>query len=879
MVATCDTGTSAQILVESAKQVACSTVPALLSSNLGDPPPAIQLDRSAFASAPVQVTAVDGLASTFTVSHVISNTFNNPQHSDVQIRIQGGSSAVPMVLDFSGAASSDAHASSSQTPTVARRRRRPRSVCAPAIRRRSDAGMYNILYSASAKLYDGRTYAMGVDTSPMQGPIAPPQRQGAPTDYKYFGRCDQLCQHCHAMFWLEEKRTGLPVSAAPQHQRCCARGRASVRTYQHYPVYITDLFSDRHFMDNIRAYNQMFAMTSFGATIENSINTGRGPYVFRVSGQIYHWIGGFCPENDDTPRFLQMYVYDTDHEVQNRLSHFDPHERQRLREDIVEGLIDFLNDNNALVQLFRTARDKLREAEIPDFQIRLFGVAGSNQYELPVADSIGAIVDTDALSKAVAHPPVPHRSLAYFADLKPTDNTKFIEARVYRKWTAMKVPSLIATGFSCILLDKKGSAIQAKADLKEKERFERDLQANCVYRIEGFGFEKTDGWGKTLDNDFTLLSWKAYTIYIINEQIPCSNNVILFTLWNEKAENFEEEEYAQMRQPVILAVSSCYLKRYGGIHRHLLYTLFIYIVRFYLTAYLLYNQENAQAPQLEVQTERLTDWEQERSRNRVPLGTLLQIDPNTQQRVLFTQEAMILQVDTAHDWYYQKCDECGGKLDYGYSFRVVITDGTGNAVMTCFSPQTDGLIKDVNTLLQEVADKNPTTTPPQILALQNTRHVFQFRFAKPTAKGPPTFVLQKVMDHPPSLLLAATEGPSSAPTTPPDSLAHSHTSPPPTTPATTQKIPTDASAETSLPTTSAVRKELFKHTADEETYLGTVSAANALTVTKKPIKGGTAQESPLESVNLPSISNVRKEVVKGSEGEENDPETKKQKLE
>ncbi|PWA43267.1 Dynein light chain, type 1/2 [Artemisia annua] len=43
-----------------------------------------------------------------------------------------------------------------------------------------------------------------------------------------------------------------------------------------------------------------------------------------------------------------------------------------------------------------------------------------------------------------------------------------------------------------------------------------------------------------------------------------NNNVVLFTLWNEDADNFEEDEYAQMKQPVILAVSSCYLKRYAG---------------------------------------------------------------------------------------------------------------------------------------------------------------------------------------------------------------------------------------------------------------------------------------------------------------------------
>ncbi|PWA64900.1 helitron helicase-like domain-containing protein [Artemisia annua] len=272
---------ASQTSFQSTHQVAYSTSPDLLSSNLGDPISAIQLDRSAL------------LLYLYKVSHIISSTSDNAQHSsgcedasttNAQFRIQEGSSAAPMVLDFSGAASSDANASSSQTPTVARRRRRPRALHTAATRQRSYAGTAGASVSQQ-HTQSGRVYAMDLDTSPIQGPIAPPQRQGAP-NYKYFGRCDQLCQHCHAMFWLEEKRTGLP----------------------------------------------------------------------------------------------------------NRLSHFDPHERQTLREDIIEGLIPFLNDNNALVQLFRTARDKLREADIPNFQIRLFGVVGSNQYELPTADTIGAIV-------------------------------------------------------------------------------------------------------------------------------------------------------------------------------------------------------------------------------------------------------------------------------------------------------------------------------------------------------------------------------------------------------------------------------------------------------------------------------------------------------
>ncbi|PWA63447.1 hypothetical protein CTI12_AA352830 [Artemisia annua] len=63
-----------------------------------------------------------------------------------------------------------------------------------------------------------------------------------------------------------------------------------------------------------------------------------------------------------------------------------------LRRDIVEGLIEFLDEHNELIQLFRTARNKMADANIPNFKVKLFGVVGSKQHELPSGDAIGAIV-------------------------------------------------------------------------------------------------------------------------------------------------------------------------------------------------------------------------------------------------------------------------------------------------------------------------------------------------------------------------------------------------------------------------------------------------------------------------------------------------------
>ncbi|GJV34364.1 hypothetical protein Tco_1394764 [Tanacetum coccineum] len=161
------------------------------------------------------------------------------------------------------------------------------------------------------------------------------------------------------------------------------------------PAFIQQPLGNSHFIENIRAYNQMFAMTSFGAKVDESVNRGTGPYVFKISGQIYHWIGSLCPEDGDHPRFLQMYIYDTNNEVNNRMRHFGRLDAPGLNPEIVEGLIHVLDEHNGLVRLFRTARDRCNAGEIPGFKIRLYNLGGVRGYELPTSNILGAIVFED----------------------------------------------------------------------------------------------------------------------------------------------------------------------------------------------------------------------------------------------------------------------------------------------------------------------------------------------------------------------------------------------------------------------------------------------------------------------------------------------------
>ncbi|XP_071699127.1 uncharacterized protein [Rutidosis leptorrhynchoides] len=208
--------------------------------------------------------------------------------------------------------------------------------------------------------------------------------------YEDIGDCICVCTYCGATFWYEERLRA--SSATLNYHRCCEGGRVDLPPEQSPPNTIIDLLGNKHFMDNIRAYNQMFSMASYGAHIDDAINNGRGPYVFRISGQVYHRIGALCPEEGDPPRYLQLYICDTANEASNRMRYFGGNSSTGISYEVVEKLNDMLNTENELVKLFRTARDKINDPAVPDLKVKLYSVIGTRQYELPTSDTLGAIV-------------------------------------------------------------------------------------------------------------------------------------------------------------------------------------------------------------------------------------------------------------------------------------------------------------------------------------------------------------------------------------------------------------------------------------------------------------------------------------------------------
>ena len=76
----------------------------------------------------------------------------------------------------------------------------------------------------------------------------------------------------------------------------------------------------KNYQHNLRVYNMMFAFTSARIKLDKTINNSRGPLAIRIQGQPCHRIGSLLPMPGKNPKFAQLYIFDTENEVQNRIN-------------------------------------------------------------------------------------------------------------------------------------------------------------------------------------------------------------------------------------------------------------------------------------------------------------------------------------------------------------------------------------------------------------------------------------------------------------------------------------------------------------------------------------------------------------------------------
>lgn len=145
------------------------------------------------------------------------------------------------------------------------------------------------------------------------------------TTYDDLGDPIHECQYCGALLWYEERINNLSRMDNICFSLCCSNGKIVLPKPCDPPDILYRLLHNqdprsKHFLQNTRPYNSCFSLTSLGGKIDQTINNGNAPSVFRLNGQNYHFMGSLLPPDGSRPKFAQLYIYDTQNEDSNRIS-------------------------------------------------------------------------------------------------------------------------------------------------------------------------------------------------------------------------------------------------------------------------------------------------------------------------------------------------------------------------------------------------------------------------------------------------------------------------------------------------------------------------------------------------------------------------------
>ncbi|XP_071675707.1 uncharacterized protein [Lolium perenne] len=230
----------------------------------------------------------------------------------------------------------------------------------------------------------------------------------------YFGAPHHVCKRCGACFWYRERNKSLSTSKEIVYTGCCRGGKVSLPVYPDWPSPLSELLrfdgdaQCNKFMRLIREYNSMFAFTSLGVHVDQSANVGSGPYVFKICGVVCHEIGSLLPPGDNPiPKFAQLYIYDTQNELDHRMGILAPEDDDDAADlsapveqpsSSSRGYRRRRDSRSDLDSVAASGRSRMFSPNAPEVGIRLFGHEGTehgNRYSLPTTPELAALIVGD----------------------------------------------------------------------------------------------------------------------------------------------------------------------------------------------------------------------------------------------------------------------------------------------------------------------------------------------------------------------------------------------------------------------------------------------------------------------------------------------------
>uniref|UniRef100_A0A0R0LIE8 ATP-dependent DNA helicase n=1 Tax=Glycine max TaxID=3847 RepID=A0A0R0LIE8_SOYBN len=192
------------------------------------------------------------------------------------------------------------------------------------------------------------------------------------------------CRHCNAKMWYDERISKDRNTTSPKFTLCCGDGKVELPLLQSPPKYLERLLFDgkasdsKNYQCNIRTYNMMFAFTSAGIKLDKSINES-----------------SLLPMLGKQPKFSQLYIFDTQNEVENRINTMSQHVEIQL--EIVSTLSQMLDEYNVHAKSFRMARDRLTDSQVDNVKLRMIAAREKDgrTYNLPNVSEVAALIVGD----------------------------------------------------------------------------------------------------------------------------------------------------------------------------------------------------------------------------------------------------------------------------------------------------------------------------------------------------------------------------------------------------------------------------------------------------------------------------------------------------
>ncbi|KAF8100750.1 hypothetical protein N665_0218s0088 [Sinapis alba] len=209
--------------------------------------------------------------------------------------------------------------------------------------------------------------------------------------------------------WYGERLNRRRNTSKPAFSICCLQGQVQLQLLKEPPMVLKKLMQgddklSKHFQKNLRPYNMAFSFTSLGGKVERSVLLGIGPSMFELQGENYHLMGSLYPNDGNDAKFGQLYIVDTENEVENRVNclskgkaKFKEKKKDRLKSEIIDILMKMLNEVNPYVKQFSSAKDRFMADPDDAFHMRIVSdrLKDGRTYNTPTATEVPALIPGD----------------------------------------------------------------------------------------------------------------------------------------------------------------------------------------------------------------------------------------------------------------------------------------------------------------------------------------------------------------------------------------------------------------------------------------------------------------------------------------------------